>query len=254
MLFGITRLITNTSRIRVFSSCMCSWRDVCATWDMWGGWLEWRAGSSELPASQARFLTSLPRRLHPAGWCPSQEPDGLWGWKQGDQCFPGNLHTCSLSGADLELWVLQPLQLWWSLASATVKRHCYYRADCPLLSAAVRVPRECILLRDHKFINIAERRQCLFFFFLFFSVIFVFLVVFFWCRVSFLFRKNPSSPKTPALLFKEKINACEHCRFYQRLKAPSSGFRATLQATREILAHFQSINWVTDIRGIRSLL
>lgn len=85
-------------------------------------------------------------------------------WESGNTGTDASRAICIraafLSRADPELRVLQPVQPWWSLASATVKRHCCHRPDCPLLSAAVRVPRERILLQDHTGTNIAERRQC----------------------------------------------------------------------------------------------
>ena len=89
--------------------------------------------------TQGPALTPLPKHPHTTGWCPSQEPDGLGVWKHEDRRFQGNLHTRSLSRADPELRVLQPAQPWWSLASATVKRHCCYSPDCPLRSAPARV-------------------------------------------------------------------------------------------------------------------
>lgn len=173
-------------------------------------------------------LTRLPKHLHPTSWWPSQEPDGLGVWKHEDRRFQGNLHTCSLSRADPELRVLQPVQSWWSLASATVKRHCCYRPDCPLLSAAVRVPRECILLRDHKCTNIAERRQCRISFFTYISVFLSLLM-----QDKFSLLQKSLFPKTPELPCNEKTRACERCRFYQRLKAPSSGARVSLQGTEK---------------------
>lgn len=90
-------------------------------------------------------------------------------WESGNTRIDTSRAICiraAFSRADPELQVLQPVQPWWSLASATIKRHCCYRPDCPSLSAAVRVPRECNLLRDHKCTNIAERRQCRLSFFL----------------------------------------------------------------------------------------
>lgn len=149
-LLGVICLIPNDSRSRVLIELR--------------GWL-CCSGYVGLVASVKRWmhgpaLTRLPRHLHPAGWCPSQEPDGLGAWNRGDRRFQGNLHTCSFSRDAPELRVLQPAQPWWSLASDTLQRHCCYRPDCPLLSAAVRVSRECILLQDHKCTNIAEGRQC----------------------------------------------------------------------------------------------
>ena len=40
-------------------------------------------------------------------------------------------------------------------------------------------------------------------------------------------------PKTPELPWDEKTPACQHCRFYQRLQAPSSGVRMSLQGTEK---------------------